>query len=71
MLGMSGLDCTHFHLVLFDIALYAIIAKKEPHNFWLLFMSVEHDASVYRGCCRFVALNNLSLILLLSNSMLG
>jgi hypothetical protein len=34
-------------------------------------MSVEHDASVCGGCSGFVALNNLSLVLLLGNCLLG
>jgi hypothetical protein len=34
-------------------------------------MSVEHDASVCGGCRGFVALNNLSLALLLGNYLLG
>jgi hypothetical protein len=48
-----------------------MIVEKELHNFWLLLMSVEHDASVCGDCCRFVALNNLDLVLLLGNSLLG
>jgi hypothetical protein len=48
-----------------------MIAKKELHNFWLLSVSMEHDASVCGGCCGFVVLNNPSLALLLGNCLLG
>ena len=45
--------------------------KKELNNFWLLFMSVEHDTSVCRGCRGFAALNNPSLVLFFGNCLLG
>jgi hypothetical protein len=32
-----------------------MIVEKELHNFWLLLMSVEHDASVCGNCRGFVA----------------
>jgi hypothetical protein len=51
--------------------LNVIITKKVLHNFWLLLMSMEHDASVCGSCRGFVALNNPSLALLLGNSLLG
>ena len=55
----------------FDTVLYVITAEEEFHNFWLLLMSVEQDASVCRSCRGFIALINLSFVLLFGNSLLG
>jgi hypothetical protein len=55
----------------FDVALNVVVAEEEFHNFWLLLMSVLHDTNVCGGCSGFVALNNLSLVLVLSYCLLG
>jgi hypothetical protein len=56
---------------IFDAALYVIVAEEEMHNFLLFLMNMEYNASVCGGCCGFVALNDLCLVLLLDNSLLG
>jgi hypothetical protein len=55
----------------FDASLYVIVAEEKLQNFWLILMSVDHNASVCGGCHGFVVLNDFCLALLLGNSLLG
>jgi hypothetical protein len=58
-------------LCAFDAAFYVVVAEEELHHLRPFLVSVLHNASICGGCRGFAALNNLSLALLLSDSLLG
>jgi hypothetical protein len=58
-------------LCAFDAVFYVVVAEKELYYLWPFLVSVLHNASIYGGCRGFVVLNNLHLVLLLDDSLLG
>jgi hypothetical protein len=57
-------------LCAFDAAFYVVVAE-ELHYLWPFLVRILHNASVCGGCRGFPALNNLGLVLLLGDSLLG
>jgi hypothetical protein len=55
----------------FDAAFYVVVVEEKLHYLWPFLVSVLHNASVCGGYRGFVALNNLGLVLLLGDSLLG
>jgi hypothetical protein len=73
ILGMSGLESRLYPLSLcaFDAAFYVVVVEEELHYLWPFLVRTLHNASVCGGCRGFPTLNNLGLVLLLGDSLLG